>query len=80
VALAVLVASIGVSITLGQVRQARTTAGRLTVVLRVTSVTLPALAWAASQLTEPGPLRDGALVIGVAPRRGRLGRDRGHRR
>ncbi|WP_175484234.1 hypothetical protein [Modestobacter sp. DSM 44400] len=66
-ALAVLFASTGVSITLGQVRQARTTAGRLTVVLVVTSVTLPALAWAASRLTGPGPLRDGVLVTGVAP-------------
>ena len=67
VALAVLVASTGVSITLSQVRQTRSAIGRLTVVLAVTSLTLPVLAWAASHLTGPGPLRDGVLVTGVAP-------------
>ncbi len=67
VALAVLVASTGVSITLGQLRQARDATGRLIVIVAVTSVVLPAMAWAASHLTGPGPLRDGVLATGVAP-------------
>lgn len=67
VALAVLVASTGVSITLGQFRQARDAIRRLLVILAVTSVVLPAMAWAASHLLGPGPLRDGVLATGVAP-------------
>jgi len=67
VALALLVASTGVSITLGQLRQARAATGRLTVIVAITSVVLPAMAWAASHLTGPGPLRDGVLTTGVAP-------------
>lgn len=67
VTLGVLVATTGISITTGQVRQARTAAGRLVLVLISTTVALPALAWAASHLTEPGPLRYGILAAGVAP-------------
>lgn len=67
VALAVLVAGTGLSITVQQLRQAREMIRRLIVILAVTSVVLPAMAWAASHLTGPGPLRDGVLTIGVAP-------------
>jgi ACR3 family arsenite efflux pump ArsB len=67
VTLGVLVATTGISITTGQVRQARTAASRLVLVLISTSLALPPLAWAASHLAGPGPLRDGILAAGVAP-------------
>lgn len=67
VALAVLVATTGLSLTTGQLRQARTATGRLLIVLATTSVALPLLAWAAGHLTDPGPLRQGVLAAGVAP-------------
>lgn len=67
VTLGVLVATTGISVTTGQVRQARTAAGRLALVLISTSLALPPLAWAASYLAGPGPLRYGILAAGVAP-------------
>lgn len=67
VTLGILVATTGISITTGQIRRARAAAGRLVLVLISTSLALPALAWAASHLAGPGPLRDGMLAAGVAP-------------
>jgi ACR3 family arsenite efflux pump ArsB len=67
VTLGILVATTGIAITTGQARQARTAAGRLILVLITTSLALPALAWAASHLAGPGPLRYGILAAGVAP-------------
>jgi len=67
VTLAVLVATTGVALTTGQLRASRTATARLLDVLVITSVALPALAWGASQLTDPGPLRQGVLAAGVAP-------------
>jgi len=67
VTLAVLVATTGIALTTGQLRASRTATARLLGVLVITSVALPALAWGASQLTDPGPLRQGVLAAGVAP-------------
>ena len=67
VTIAVLVATTGVALTTGQLRASRTATARLLGVLVITSVALPALAWGASQLTDPGPLRQGVLAAGVAP-------------
>ncbi len=67
VTLAVLVATTGVALTTGQLRASRTATVRLLGVLVITSVALPAFAWGASQLTDPGPLRQGVLAAGVAP-------------
>jgi len=67
VTLAVLVATTGIALTTGQLRASRTATARLLGVLVITSVALPALAWGASQLTDPGPMRQGVLAAGVAP-------------
>lgn len=67
VTLAVLVATTGLSISTGQIRDARGAAGRLFGMLAISSVALPLLAWAASRLVDPGPLRFGVLTAGVAP-------------
>lgn len=67
VTLAVLVATTGLSISTGQIRDARGAAGRLFGMLAISSVALPLLAWVASRLVDPGPLRLGVLTAGVAP-------------
>lgn len=67
VTLAILVATTGLSISTRQIRRTRSVAGRLLAILAISSVALPLLAWAASRLVAPGPLRDGVLTAGVAP-------------
>jgi predicted Na+-dependent transporter len=66
VTLAVLATTTGIALTIGQLRASRTATARLLGVLVITSVALPALAWGTSQLTDPGPMRQGVLA-GVAP-------------
>ena len=65
--LAVLVFCTGASLTFTEVADIRTASRRLVLVLAVTTVTLPALAWLASRLVTGGVLRGGVLAAGVAP-------------
>jgi predicted Na+-dependent transporter len=65
--LAVLVFCTGASMTFSEIAAIRTASRRLVLVLAVTTVTLPALAWLASQLVTGPDLRGGVLAAGVAP-------------
>jgi predicted Na+-dependent transporter len=65
--LAILVFCTGTSVTLSEMTGIRTGTRRLILVLAVTTVTLPALAWLASQLVTAPVLRGGVLAAGVAP-------------
>lgn len=65
--LAVLVFCTGASMTFSEIAAIRTASRRLVLVLTVTTVTLPALAWLASQLVTGPDLRGGVLAAGVAP-------------
>ncbi len=65
--LAVLVFCTGASMTFGEIAAVRTASRRLVLVLAVTTVTLPALAWLASRLVTGPVLRGGVLAAGVAP-------------
>jgi predicted Na+-dependent transporter len=65
--LAVLVFCTGASLTFTEVAAIRAASRRLVLVLAVTTVTLPALAWLASQLVAGPVLRGGILAAGVAP-------------
>jgi predicted Na+-dependent transporter len=65
--LAVLVFCTGASLTFTEVAAIRAASRRLVLVLAVTTVTLPALAWLASQLVTGRGLRGGVLAAGVAP-------------
>ncbi len=65
--LAILVFCTGASITFGEIAAVRTAARRLLLVLAISTVTLPALAWLASQLVTGPALRGGVLAAGVAP-------------
>jgi predicted Na+-dependent transporter len=65
--LAVLVFCTGASLTFSEVAAIRTASRRLILVLAVTTVTLPALAWLASRLVTGPVLRGGVLAAGVAP-------------
>ena len=67
VTLAVLVFSTGAAMTFGEMSAIRTAARRLAVVLPVTTVGLPVLAWLASRLVSGVALRGGILSAGVAP-------------
>lgn len=67
VTLAVLVFCTGASLTFTEVAAVRTASRRLVLVLAVTTVTLPALAWLASRLVTGPVLRGGVLAAGVAP-------------
>ncbi len=67
IALVVLVFAVGLGLPVSGLAQTRAYAGRLGVVVLVPLVALPALAWGASRLVDPGPLRDGVLTAGVAP-------------
>ena len=65
--LAVLVFCTGASMTFGEIAAVRTASRRLVLVLAVSTVTLPALAWLASRLVTGQVLRGGVLAAGVAP-------------
>jgi predicted Na+-dependent transporter len=67
ITLAVLVFCTGASMTFSEMGTIRAAARRLTVVLAVTTVTLPALAWLASRLVSGVALRGGILSAGLAP-------------
>jgi predicted Na+-dependent transporter len=67
VTLAVLVFCTGSSLTFAEIAAIRTASRRLVLVLAVATVTLPALAWLASQLVDGRVLRGGVLTAGVAP-------------
>ena len=67
ITLAVLVFSTGASMTFREMSAIRTAAARLAVVLPVSTVVLPVLAWLASHLVSGTALRGGILCAGVAP-------------
>jgi predicted Na+-dependent transporter len=67
ITLAILVFSAGASMTFGEIAAIRTAARRLAVVLPVTTVGLPVLAWLASHLVSGVALRGGILSAGIAP-------------
>ena len=67
VALAVLVFATGLSLRVADLAAVRTAWRRIAVVLAVSTVVLPALAWAASQLIGDPVLRSGMQTVGVAP-------------
>ena len=66
-ALAVLVFATGLSLQLADLAAAGRAWRRITLVLLVSTVTLPALAWASSQLIGSEQLRSGMQAVGVAP-------------
>ena len=65
--LAVLVFSTGAAMTFSEMGAIRASARRLAVVLPVTTVGLPVLAWLASRLVSGVALRGGILSAGIAP-------------
>jgi predicted Na+-dependent transporter len=65
--LAILVFCTGSSVTFGEIAAIRAASRRLILVLAVSTVALPALAWLASQLVTGADLRGGVLAAGVAP-------------
>ena len=66
-ALAVLVFATGLSLRLADLAAVRTAWRRVAVALAVSTVALPALAWAASRLISDPVLRSGMQTVGVAP-------------
>lgn len=64
--LAVLVLSAGMAVDVGRLRHVARHWARIALVLAVSSVVLPGLAWALSHLVS-GALRDGVLALGVSP-------------
>lgn len=66
-ALTVLVFAVGLGLPVTELTRTRAYSLRIVVVVVVPVVVLPALAWAASRLVSPGPLRDGVISAGVAP-------------
>jgi len=67
ITLAVLVFCTGSSVTFAEITGMRVAAGRIALVLAVTTVVLPVLAWLASQIVTGAALRGGVLAAGVAP-------------
>ena len=67
ITLAVLVFCTGSSVTFADITGMRVAAGRIALVLAVTTVVLPVLAWLASQIVTGAALRGGVLAAGVAP-------------
>ena len=57
----------GDSMTFSDIAAVRAASRRMVVVLAVTTITLPAFAWLASQLVNSQALRGGVLAAGVAP-------------
>jgi predicted Na+-dependent transporter len=66
-ALAVLVFATGLSLRVADLAAVRTAWRRIVVVLAASTVALPALAWATSQLIGDHVLRSGMQAVGVAP-------------
>ena len=66
-ALVCLVFAVGLGLPVTQLAQARAHSARVALVVLVPAVVLPTLAWSASRLVDPGPLREGVLAAGVAP-------------
>ena len=66
-ALAVLVFATGLSLELADLAAASRAWRRIALVLLVSTLALPALAWASSQLIGSEQLRSGMLAVGVAP-------------
>lgn len=67
VLLAVLVFATAVTIEPAALRRLAATWRPLLAALAVGIIVLPALSWAVSQMVAAGPLRDGVLVLGLAP-------------
>ena len=67
ITLAVLVFCTGTSVTFADISGLRAASRRIALVLTVTTVTLPALAWLASRLVSDPMPRSGVLAAGVAP-------------
>jgi predicted Na+-dependent transporter len=67
VTLAVLVFSTGASMTFSEMAAVRAASWRLALVLAITTLALPLLAWLASQLVSGPAVRGGILAAGVAP-------------
>src|SRR5215831_3452769 len=67
ITLAVLVFCTGSSVTFADIAGMRVAARRIALVLAVTTVVLPVLAWLASQIVTGAALRGGVLAAGVAP-------------
>jgi predicted Na+-dependent transporter len=67
ITLAVLVFSAGAGMTFSEMGAIRTAGRRLAVVLAVSTVALPVLAWLASHLVSGVALRGGILSAGIAP-------------
>jgi predicted Na+-dependent transporter len=67
ITLAILVFCTGASMTFSEMGAIRASARRLAVVLLVSTVALPALAWLASRLVSGVALRGGILSAGIAP-------------
>jgi predicted Na+-dependent transporter len=67
ITLAVLVFCTGASMTFSEIGAIRTAARRLAIVLPVTTIGLPVLAWLASHLVSGVALRGGILSAGIAP-------------
>jgi predicted Na+-dependent transporter len=67
ITLAVLVFCTGSSVTFADISGMRAAAGRMALVLTVTTVTLPVLAWLASRLVSGAALQGGVLAAGMAP-------------
>jgi predicted Na+-dependent transporter len=65
--LAVLVFCTGASLTFSEMAGIRIASRRLILVLAITTITLPALAWLASRLVTGPVLRGGVVAAGVAP-------------
>jgi len=63
----VLVATVGLSVDRATLRGLRGAARPVLLILTVSTLLLPALAWAASRLVTDPALRDGVLAAGVAP-------------
>lgn len=66
-ALAVLVAAVGFGLPASALGDARQHWRRVALAVVVPLAGLPAIAWAASRIVAPGPLRLGVLAAGVAP-------------
>lgn len=67
VTLAVLVVASALTVPAGSLRRLRSDAGPLALVLAVSTVVLPLLAYALSRLLTPPELQDAVLAVGVAP-------------
>jgi predicted Na+-dependent transporter len=67
VLLAILVFATAVTINPAALRRLASAWRSLAVALVVGITVLPALAWAVSRIVDAGPLRDGVLVVGLAP-------------